>query len=140
MVILQKEKYSTSCILFAGTIIMACNTDITNYRPMLWCISPDEYAFSYNFSERYFITDLDVCPLTLDNIGPNLLVYNDPSLPQPPLIVRQQFENRQEYITLAPQVSNFKKDLYSLIHYLFSYNRVWKYLKCFDLMTLSVNY
>lgn len=83
---------------------MACDTDITNYRPMLWCISPDEYAFSPNFSERYFITDLDMCPLSLDNIGPNLLIYNDPSSPQPPLIVRQQFESRQEYITLAPQV------------------------------------
>jgi len=94
-----------------GTIIMACNTDITNYKPMLWCISPDEYAFSFNFSERYFITDLDVCPLSLENIGPNLLIYNDPSSPQPPLIVRQQFENRQEYITLAPQVSNFEKKL-----------------------------
>lgn len=94
------------CIfLFAGTILMACDTDITNYRPMLWCISSDEYAFSPNFSERYFITDLDICPLSLDNIGPNLLIYNDPSLPQPPLIVRQQFENRQEYITLAPQVN-----------------------------------
>jgi len=98
-----------SFFFFAGTIIMACNTDITNYRPMLWCISPDEYAFSSNFSERYFTTDLDMCPLSLDNIGPNLLIYNDPSSPQPPLIVRQQFENRQEYITLAPQVSNIKK-------------------------------
>ncbi|XP_050544932.1 nuclear pore complex protein Nup155 isoform X2 [Daktulosphaira vitifoliae] len=86
-----------------GTVLMACETDITNYRPMLWCISPDEYAFSPNFSERYFISDLDVCPLSLDNIGPNLLIYNDPGVPQPPLIVRQQFENRQEYITLAPQ-------------------------------------
>ncbi|XP_050420634.1 nuclear pore complex protein Nup155 isoform X2 [Adelges cooleyi] len=86
-----------------GTILMACDTDITNYRPMLWCISPDEYAFSPNFSERYFISDLDICPLALDNIGPNLLIYNDPGVQQPPLIVRQQFENRQEYITLAPQ-------------------------------------
>ncbi|KAF0760027.1 nuclear pore complex protein Nup155-like [Aphis craccivora] len=103
-VIGESKPSSVQHVLYnRGTIIMACNTDITNYRPMLWCISPDEYAFSYNFSERYFITDLDVCPLTLDNIGPNLLVYNDPSLPQPPLIVRQQFENRQEYITLAPQ-------------------------------------
>lgn len=83
---------------------MACDTDITNYRPMLWCITPDEYAFNPQFSERYFITDLDVCPLALENIGPNLLIYNDPSSIQPPLIVRQQFENRQEYITLAPQV------------------------------------
>lgn len=101
-------------ILFIGTILMACDTDITNYRPMLWCISPDEYAFSPNFSERYFITDLDICPLSLDNIGPNLLIYNDPSLPQPPLIVRQQFENRQEYITLAPQVRTIFKYIFTL--------------------------
>lgn len=86
---------------------MACDTDIVNYRPMLWCITPDEYAFSPNFSEKYFITDLDVCPVSLNNIGPNLLIYNDPSSPQPPLIVRQQFENRQEYITLAAQVNTF---------------------------------
>lgn len=95
---------------------MACDTDITNYRPMLWCITPDEYAFSLNFSEKYFITDLDVCPLSMDNIGPNLLIYNDPSLPQPPLIVRQQFENRQEYVTLAPQVRFFKKLIISFTH------------------------
>ncbi|CAI6369245.1 unnamed protein product [Macrosiphum euphorbiae] len=103
-VIGESKPSSVQHVLYnRGTIIMACNTDITNYRPMLWCISPDEYAFSSNFSERYFITDLDMCPLSLDNIGPNLLIYNDPSSPQPPLIVRQQFENRQEYITLAPQ-------------------------------------
>jgi len=84
---------------------------------MLWCISPDEYAFSSNFSERYFITDLDMCPLSLDNIGPNCLIYNDSSSPQPPLIVRQQFENRQEYITLAPQVSIFENFFFTLIHY-----------------------
>ncbi|XP_027852690.1 nuclear pore complex protein Nup155-like [Aphis gossypii] len=103
-VIGESKPSSVQHVLYnRGTIIMACNTDITNYRPMLWCISPDEYAFSSNFSERYFITDLDICPLSLENIGPNLLIYNDPSSPQPPLIVRQQFENRQEYITLAPQ-------------------------------------
>ncbi|XP_025209018.1 nuclear pore complex protein Nup155-like isoform X2 [Melanaphis sacchari] len=103
-VIGESKPSSVQHVLYnRGTIIMACNTDITNYRPMLWCITPDEYAFNSNFSERYFITDLDVCPLSLDKIGPNLLIYNDPSLPQPPLIVRQQFENRQEYITLAPQ-------------------------------------
>ncbi|KAL5232826.1 hypothetical protein ACI65C_000236 [Semiaphis heraclei] len=102
-VIGESKPSSVQHVLYnRGTIIMACNTDITNYKPMLWCISPDEYAFSSNFSERYFITDLDVCPLSLENIGPNLLIYNDPSSPQPPLIVRQQFENRQEYITLAP--------------------------------------
>ncbi|XP_015372250.1 PREDICTED: nuclear pore complex protein Nup155-like [Diuraphis noxia] len=103
-VIGESKPSSVQHVLYnRGTIIMACNTDITNYRPMLWCISSDEYAFSSNFSERYFITDLDVCPLSLENVGPNLLIYNDPSSPQPPLIVRQQFENRQEYITLAPQ-------------------------------------
>ncbi|XP_060869105.1 nuclear pore complex protein Nup155-like isoform X2 [Metopolophium dirhodum] len=103
-VIGESKPSSVQHVLYnRGTIIMACNTDITNYRPMLWCISPDEYAFSSNFSERYFTTDLDMCPLSLDNVGPNWLIYNDPSSPQPPLIVRQQFENRQEYITLAPQ-------------------------------------
>jgi len=82
---------------------------------MLWCISPDEYAFSSNFSERYYTTDLDMCPLSLDNIGPNWFIYNDPSSPQPPSIVRQQFENRQEYITLAPQVSIFEKFVFIII-------------------------
>lgn len=84
---------------------MACDADISNYRPMLWCILPDEYALSPNFSERHFITDLDVCPLSFEKIEQNLLTYNDPSLPQPPLIVRQQFENCQEYIALGPQVN-----------------------------------
>lgn len=123
-------------------MIMACDTDITNYRPMLWCISPDEYAYSPNFSEKYFITDLDTCPLSLDNIGPNLLIYNDPSVQQPPLVVRQQFENRQEYITLAPQVHYSKGFFifcfYSLITTFFKF-RVWKFLKCLDHMILFVN-
>lgn len=118
---------------------MACDTDITNYRPMLWCITPDEYAFQPHFSERYFITDLDVCPLSLENIGPNLLIYNDPSSIQPPLIVRQQFENRQEYITLAPQVIiSLYMNFFVININIFNF-RVWKFLNCYGHMTLSVN-